>query len=70
MFFRQVERVERAILCGYLLEHNGEYSCEANGRCYKISNASISYWRVQPGDRMTIVVPKNGESTWAAVETV
>jgi len=70
MLYRQVERVERTMLQGYVMESNGEFACEANGRCYKISHASITYWRVQPGDRMTIIVPKNCESTWAAVETV
>jgi hypothetical protein len=70
MFYKQIERVERTTLHGFLKEENGNYLCEANGRCYSISMASITYWRVKPGDRMIITVPKNGESTWAAVEDI
>lgn len=66
--YRQVERVERALLHAHVNERDGELICEAAGRCYRLSRACVNYWRVKAGDRMRIVVPKNGESAWAAIE--
>jgi hypothetical protein len=37
---------------------------------YKVLYASVTYFKAQPGDEVTIVVPASGEANWAAIEAV
>ena len=37
---------------------------------YKVLTASVSYFKVIPGDEVVILVPGSGRSTWAALESV
>jgi len=47
-----------------------EYSVLADGKIYKVLNASITYFKGEPGDEITILVPKEKNSIWAAVENI
>ena len=37
---------------------------------YKVLTASVSYFKVMPGDEVVILVPGSGRSAWAALESV
>lgn len=37
---------------------------------YKVLTASVSYFKVAPGDEVVILVPGSGKSAWAALESV
>ncbi|PIZ57129.1 hypothetical protein COY23_01750, partial [bacterium (Candidatus Torokbacteria) CG_4_10_14_0_2_um_filter_35_8] len=37
---------------------------------YKVLKASITYFRGEPDDEVTITVPKNQDADWAAVEYI
>ena len=32
--------------------------------------ASVTYFKAQPGDQVTMVVPEEGDAEWAAIEAV
>jgi bifunctional DNA-binding transcriptional regulator/antitoxin component of YhaV-PrlF toxin-antitoxin module len=67
--YKQIGPIERRQIIGTLLQRDGKYFVEANGREYRILLASVTYFRVNTGDQVTIVVPaENPEATWAAVE--
>lgn len=67
--YKQIAPVERTQIIGTLVQHDGAYYVEANGREYRILLASVTYFRINMGDQVTIVVPTdNQEATWAAVE--
>ncbi len=51
-------------------DETNEYSVLAEGRIYKVLNASISYFHGHSGDEIIILVPKDKNSVWAAVENV
>jgi hypothetical protein len=57
-------------LIGVLTLENGEYSVIAEGKTYKVLQASVTYYKGQGGDRVTIIVPKDSDSGWAAFEGV
>jgi hypothetical protein len=42
----------------------------ANGRSYKVLLASVTYFKAEIGDKITILVPETGDSDWAAIENV
>ena len=67
--YKQINPVERHQVIGTLVLHDGAYYVEANGHEYRILLASVTYFRVNVGDQVTIIVPaENPEAVWAAVE--
>lgn len=67
--YKQIGPIMRRQIIGTLVQHDGAYYVEANGREYRILLASVTYFRVNIGDQVTIIVPEeNPEATWAAVE--
>lgn len=67
--YKQIGPTERKQIIGTLVQHDGTYYVEANGREYRILLASVTYFHIAVGDQVTIVVPADNEdATWAAVE--
>ena len=67
--YKQIGPTERRQIIGTLVQHDGAYYVEANGREYRILLASVTYFRIAVGDQVTIIVPaENPEAEWAAVE--
>ena len=67
--YKQIGPTERRQIIGTLVQHDGAYYVEANGREYRILLARVTYFRIKDGDQVTIIVPEdNPEATWAAVE--
>lgn len=69
--YKQIGPVERKKMLGLLTQdETGQYRVAASGKSYKVLLASLTYFKATLGDEITIVVPKDGEATWAAVENV
>ncbi|OYW85103.1 hypothetical protein B7Z17_02925 [Candidatus Saccharibacteria bacterium 32-49-10] len=67
--YKQIGPVDRIQVIGTLTQHDGAYYVEANGNEYRILLASVTYFRINVGDQVTIIVPAdNPSATWAAVE--
>lgn len=67
--YKQIGPIDRTQLIGTLVQHDGNYYVEADGREYRILLASVTYFRINVGDQVTIIVPSdNPDATWAAVE--
>ena len=67
--YKQIGPTERRQIIGTLVQHDGAYYVEANGREYRILLASVTYFRINVGDQVTIIVPvDNPDAIWAAVE--
>ncbi len=66
--FKQTGPIERKRLIGKLSEAKGNYKVLSSGKKYNCLKASVTYFKANPGDEVTIMVPKNGESDWAALE--
>jgi len=69
--YKQIGPVERRKILGSLVQDDkGEYKVIAEGKTYKVLLASLTYFKSEPGDQVTIVLPKDTEATWGAVENV
>ncbi len=67
--YKQIGPIARKQIIGTLTQHDGAYYVEASGREYRILLASVTYFRVNIGDQVTIVIPEDSpDATWAAVE--
>jgi hypothetical protein len=69
--YKQIGPVDRKKVIGILMQdENGDYKVLAEGKTYRVLLASLTYFKASAGDQVTIVVPKEGDSQWAAVENV
>ncbi len=69
--YKQIGPVERNKMLGVLLvDDKGDFRVMAEGKPYKILLASLTYFKSEPGDEVTIIVPKDHPADWAAVENV
>lgn len=69
--YKQIGPIERRKILGILVQdEKGEYRVVAEGKPYKVLLASLTYFKSEPGDQVTIVVPKDKDANWGAVENV
>ena len=69
--YKQIGPAERKIVIGIVsVDSEGNYFVAAEGRAYKVLLASITYFKVEPGDEVTLVVPRDTESDWGSIENV
>ena len=68
--FKQIGPVERKKLVGTLSFEDNTYSVMAEGKRYSLLYATVTFHKAKPGDQVTIVVPTEGNSNWAALENI
>ena len=68
--YKQIGPVERIKLIGLLQEDAGNYVVVTPDRTYRVLRASVTYFRAKVSDQVTIVVPRESEADWAAVENI
>lgn len=69
--FKQIGPIERLRLVGSL-ERSGdnEFIVKIDKKSWQVLSASVTYFKGEVGDEVAILVPKAGESRWAAVENI
>ncbi len=68
--YKQIGPVERKRVVGPLVYEDGQYKVLANGKSYKVLLASVTYYRAEVGDNVTLIVPEFEESDWGAIDNV
>ena len=70
--YKQISPVERKKMLGFLtVDEKGDFRVLAEGKTYRVLLASLTYFKAESGDEITIVVPAdNVDVEWAAVENV
>lgn len=69
--YKQIGPIERKKMLGLLtVDEKGDFRVLADGRPYKVLLASLTYFKAEPGDEVTIIVPQDAPTEWAAVENV
>jgi hypothetical protein len=68
--YKQIGPIERKHVKGHLAYDDSQYKVMADGKTYKVLLASVTYFKANVGDEITIIVPVNGETEWAAIENV
>lgn len=69
--YKQIGPVERRHALGVVSQdENGNYYVIAEGKPYKVLLASITYFKADPGDEVAIVLPRDLDASWAAIENI
>ncbi len=71
MIYKQIQPIERLRLTGLLEQSStGDWTATAGAKRFRILPASVSYFKGESGDEIIILIPKTGQSRWAAVEHI
>ena len=65
--YKQIGPVARRKMIGTLTQEGNQYQVLASGKAYNVLLASVTYFKAQPGDQVSIIVPEEDDSEWAAV---
>lgn len=69
--YKQIGPAERRHVIGIVTQdEHGSYQIIAEGRAYRILLASVTYFKLEPGDEVSILVPRDTDATFAALEHV
>ena len=68
--YKQIGPVPRKNLIGTLIHEDGQYKVIAEGKKYHVLLASVTYYKGNVGDKVTIIIPVNEETDWAAIEAI
>ncbi len=71
--YKQIGPVERSVIEGILTrvpETNEWQAVTPDGHIYKLITASVTYFRGEEGDKITVSIPKDGQSMHGAVENI
>ncbi len=69
--YKQIKPVERRRLVGTLVvDEQGNFGVKTTEKTFRVLLASVTFYRSDEGDEVTILVPTHGDATWGAVEHV
>jgi hypothetical protein len=69
--YKQIGPIERRRLVGILEQSsNGNYIAITDEKKYRLLTASVTYFKGRAGDEAVILIPKSGDTKWAAVENI
>ena len=69
--YKQVGPVERKYLIGIVeADDRGNYLVNAERKKYKVLLAAATYFKIELGDEVTLVVPRDHTPVWGAIENV
>jgi hypothetical protein len=68
--YKQIAPVQRKTAVGVLIQEDGQYKVLAEGKAYRVLLASVTFYRAEVGDQVTVLLPQGMEAKWGAVENV
>ena len=68
--YKQIGPVPRRKMIGTLTQEGNQYKVLAGGKSHNVLLASVTYFKAQPGDQVSIIVPEDEDTEWAAVDNL
>ena len=69
--FKQIGPVERRKVIGTLdIDQNSHHKVITPEKSYRVLLASVTYFKAQAGDQITLVIPRDRECIWGAIENI
>jgi hypothetical protein len=68
--YKQIGPTERKRIIGILTYEDSQYKVIGEGKAYNVLLASVTYFKAEVGDKVTLIVPELEESEWGAIENV
>jgi len=68
--YKQIAPIKRRTTVGVLIQEDGQYKVLAEGKAFRVLLASVTFYRAEVGDQVTILLPEDGDAKWGAVDAV
>lgn len=68
--YKQIKPIERRTVVGVLIQEDGQYKVLASGKPYRVLLASVTFYKAEIGDQVTILLPEGRDAEWGAIEAV
>lgn len=68
--YKQIAPIPRRTALGVLIQEDGQYKVLIEGKSLRVLLASVTFYRAEVGDQVTVLLPKDGEVKWGTVEAV
>ncbi len=68
--YKQIAPIDRRIAKGLLIQEDGQYKVLTEGKALRVLLASVTFYRAEVGDQVTVLLPTVGDAQWAAIEAV
>jgi len=68
--YKQIAPVKRETAVGTLIQEDGQYKILVDGKAYRVLLASVTFYRAEVGDQVTILLPEGDDAKWGTVEAV
>jgi hypothetical protein len=66
--YKQIGPIDRKRIIGRLMYENGQYFVVSEDKTYNVLLASVTYFKIEVGQTVALLVPITGAVKWAAVE--
>lgn len=68
--YKQIAPLKRRTTMGVLIQEDGQYKVLAEGKPFRVLLASVTFYRAEVGDQVTILLPEDGDAKWGAIDAV
>ncbi len=68
--YKQIAPIEREHVKGTLIQEDGQFKVLVEGKTYRVLLASVTYYKGDVGDEVTLILPKDHEAQWGAIEAI
>lgn len=68
--YKQIAPIKRRTAVGVLIQEDGQYKVLAEGKAYRVLLASVTFYRAEVGDQVSVLLPEDMAATWGTVENV
>ena len=68
--YKQIAPVPRRTALGVLIQEDGQYKVLTEGKALRVLLASVTFYRAEVGDQVTVLLTETGDAKWGAVEAV
>ena len=68
--YKQIAPTPRRTALGVLIQEDGQFKVLAEGKAFRVLLASVTFYRAEVGDQVTVLLPQTGDAKWGAVEAV
>ncbi len=68
--YKQIHPVPRKRIIGTLTYEDGQYKVLTDLKVYDVLLASVTYFKGEIGDKVTLIVPEEEETEWGAIENI
>lgn len=70
LMYKIIGPIEKKHIMGVLTYDDGKYKVIAEGKLFNVLLATVTYFKGEVGDKVSLIVPMNQDTDWGAIEAI